>query len=430
MVKRSYSVAFKKEVVSYIEEGHSVYDACKHFSARDHYEYDPSMFYQWNRNKDKVMEGGSTSKRVPGAGRKPALGTLEEMLASEIVELRLMKTKVSRGFIAERAQQLALENNVALKVSNTWISSFMRRFHFSLRRMTNLTTLSDDQLVLRAVEYMKYLRGRLPSLQLQKTLLMDETAIYFEDCRTRTVDFAGRRHVVMKSTGFASMRITAAMAVWADGRKAAPLVIHKGRKSPNIERENGPLLYTYQERAWVDQQLIATWIDALFPLIDTASGKAIIWDSCRSHIAKSVKEHCRLRNIELIVIPGGLTPYLQAGDIGIFKNLKDNIGKFIHEWKHSEHVQYTRGGQPKPPEDKVVRSWVRDAWRMVPNSAIENSISAAGFASDHMAWHIAKHDVYGERFLTAWVNSGDIEVSPDELEAIPQDDDLFEGIDS
>ena len=77
-----------------------------------------------------------------------------------------------------------------------------------------------------------------------------------------------------------------------------------------------------------------------------------------------------------------------------------------------------------------MRSWVRDAWRMVPNSAIENSISAAGFASDHMAWHIAKHDVYGERFLTAWVNSGDIEVSPDELEAIPQDDDLFEGIDS
>ena len=63
------------------------------------------------------------------------------------------------------------------------------------------------------------------------------------------------------------------------------------------------------------------WIDVVFSIVDVFDGKAIVLDSCRAHISNKVKEHCRRRNIELIVIPGGLTP-LRAGDIGIFKVLK------------------------------------------------------------------------------------------------------------
>ena len=179
---------------------------------------------------------------------------------------------------------------------------------FSLRRLTNLTTLTDIQLIDRSVSYMSYLRFRLPFINLTKTLLMDETAVYFEDTRTQTVDISGRRHVVMKSTGFASMRITAIISVWADGQKAEPMVIHKGKSSGIVYRESGPILHTTQERSWVNQALIINWIDALFPLIDTTPGKCIVWDSCRAHIANEVKENCRKRRIEMIVIPGGMNP--------------------------------------------------------------------------------------------------------------------------
>ena len=78
MVKRAYNVAFKKEAISYTESGHTVYDVCRHFGARDHFEYDPSMFYQWQRNKEQVQEQGATSKQVSGEGRKPLLGVVEE----------------------------------------------------------------------------------------------------------------------------------------------------------------------------------------------------------------------------------------------------------------------------------------------------------------------------------------------------------------
>jgi hypothetical protein len=41
------------------------------------------------------------------------------------------------------------------------------------------------------------------------------------------------------------------------------------------------------------------------------------------------------------VIPGGLTPYLQAGDIGIYREFKDKLSNLIDRWKKSDGVQYT-----------------------------------------------------------------------------------------
>jgi hypothetical protein len=89
---------------------------------------------------------------------------------------------------------------------------------------------------------------------------MDETAIYFENGRRKTVDFKGRRHVVLKSTGFASMRITVVASVWADERRAYPLIIHKRKENNLVFRENG-VLHTTQPGAWVNQPLIIRWIE-------------------------------------------------------------------------------------------------------------------------------------------------------------------------
>jgi len=131
----------------------------------------------------------------------------------------------------------------------------------------------------------------------------------------------------------------------------------------------------------------------------------------------------------LIVILGGLTPYLQAGDIGIFKSLKDHISAMIHEWKILGHVEYTKGGNPKPPADNIVQLWVLDAWRQVALTNIKHSISSAGFSNDYKDWHISKHDVYGDKFRTAWKNCGDVEASIEDLEEIPQDDEILDCID-
>ena len=50
---------------------------------------------------------------------------------------------------------------------------------------------------------------------------------------------------------------------------------------------------------------------------------------CRAHIEKSVTEYLMQKGVVQAVIPGGLTAYVQAGDMGIYKSFKDKIGVLI-----------------------------------------------------------------------------------------------------
>jgi DDE superfamily endonuclease/Tc5 transposase DNA-binding domain len=323
-----------------------------------------------------------------------------------IIERRLKKEKVTRAWIAAQALHLyaSIDDGPVrrFEASHQWVSCFMRRNDLSLRRRTNLTPLTDEQLVGRAISYMRYLREHQSTYNFKHTVLMDETAVYFEDAREQTVEVRGARHVVVKATGFASMRVTAILAVTAEGVKLPPVVIWKHAKgSRKLERLNGCYI-AFQAKAWVDSELISNWIDSIFPRVLQADGKAIVWDSMRAHISKAVKAKCASRDIAMCVIPGGLTPYLQAGDIGIYRQFKDLLCASIDSWKNSDDVQYTRGGNPRPPSEKTVCGWVAKAWKDTPQLAIDNSIVAAGFHSDPCQWHIWRHDVYGALFQQGW----------------------------
>ena len=105
---------------------------------------------------------------------------------------------------------------------------------------------------------------------------MDKTAVLFEDFRTQTIDFKGRKHVIMKSTGFSLMCITSCMGVWADGRKATPLIIHKGKDRGIITPKTGPLLTTTQAKSWVKSELLVKWIDAIFTDLYISVVKCIV----------------------------------------------------------------------------------------------------------------------------------------------------------
>lgn len=65
--------------------------------------------------------------------------------------------------------------------SDKWLAGFMGPFGLSLWRTTNLTVLDDEELTDRAVRYMEFLSDVKPTMNLSRAMLMDETAIYFED---------------------------------------------------------------------------------------------------------------------------------------------------------------------------------------------------------------------------------------------------------
>jgi hypothetical protein len=362
---------------------------------------------RWWRDREKLLAADPSSRRVAGGGRRPLSGAMEEALYDEVVAKRLKKEKITRAWIGHMArvifacQATANSNPGSFTTSPHWITGFMRRYGLSLHRRTNLTTLSDDKLIDCAVSNMTFLHSAKSTMDLDRTILMDETAVYFEDAWNQTVDIIGSRHVVVRSTGFSSMRITAVLAVTAAGQKLPPLLIWKGNASPSFGKI-GSVYVAHQPRAWVDSKLLKRWIDLAFPMVDMCEGKHLVWDFMRAHIFKEVKAKCAARNVSMCVIPGGLTPYLQAGYIGIYKTFKDLLYLEINAWMERDKVEYTRFGNPRMPSVGVVCGWVRKAWRDTDSGIVANSVATAGFADHYMDWHVARHDVYGERFCKNW----------------------------
>ncbi|KAG3243806.1 hypothetical protein PI124_g11373 [Phytophthora idaei] len=341
---------------------------------------------RWWRLREKIKAAAPHQARVTGGGHKPLSETLEDLLYEKFVTKRTKKEKVTRSWLASMALTLyaseaaELQSPPPFAASDHWVSNFMRRFEISLRRRTNLTVLDDDVLVNRAVCYMSFLREQVPTIALEKTVLMDETAVYFEDARASTLDFTG--------LGMSS--------------KLPPLLVWKGKAAPTFEKRSGPLYVAHQPRAWVDNEPLKKWIDLAFPFVVHGEGKCLVWDSMRAHISKALKAKCSARNIAMCVVPGGLTSYLQARDIGIYKSFNDLLYLKIIAWKQSDKVEHTRFGNPRMPSVDTVCGWVLRAWRDTEESTIMRSVEAAGFAQNPSEWFIAKHDVYGAKFREKW----------------------------
>lgn len=116
------------------------------------------------------------------------------------------------------------EGHETFVASNKCLNLFVGRFDLMMRRTTNLTTLSYNELVSLSIDYMIYLCTHCPTITPSRTILMDETSMFFEDPRLKPVDVIGAKHVVLKSTEFASMRVTVIIAFTAPGKKFLPMV--------------------------------------------------------------------------------------------------------------------------------------------------------------------------------------------------------------
>ncbi|CEG42201.1 DDE superfamily endonuclease, CENP-B-like [Plasmopara halstedii] len=237
---------------------------------------------------------------------------------------------------------------------------------------------------------MRFLQEQWPRMDLDQTVLMDETAVYSEDARNQTVDIVGARHVIVRSTGFASMRISVILAASAAGKKLPPILIWKGADKASFEKID-EVYFTYQKKASVDSSHLKRWTDLQFPMVNVSNSEFLIWDSMRAYISKEVKAKCQTRDIKMCVILGGLTSYLKAGDIGIYRYFKDIL----------------------PPPVKSVCLWVRKAWAQIDEDAVVNFIIGAGFTYNYQDWFAARHDVYGTLLRESYKTDGDSSVDAD-----------------
>ncbi|KAL9977784.1 hypothetical protein ACROYT_G015226 [Oculina patagonica] len=71
----------------------------------------------------------------------------------------------------------------------------------------------------------------------------------------------------------------------------------------------------------------------------------LVWDSFRAHLTDAVEDLLERRNIDVAIIPGGLTPVLQPLDKCINKPFKAKIRAQYEAWMINRPFTYTASGK-------------------------------------------------------------------------------------
>ncbi|EEY65729.1 uncharacterized protein PITG_03250 [Phytophthora infestans T30-4] len=226
-------MAEKKEVVQGIKKNGGVpTPAAVYFKNERGWKVSEDQVRYWWKKRTAIKAAQALRSRLAGAGAKPRLSEIEDILLDQVRFCRSAKEKVSRDWICDAGQRLAASElgDTDFVASDRWVNGFMRPYGLSLRRTTNLTVLTDDVLTDRAVIFLSYLTSRIDGLSDDHTVLMDETAVYFEDPRRQTVDQVGARHVVFNAGDGCAGR-------HGNRPQASPAVVWKGAKqNGKIER--------------------------------------------------------------------------------------------------------------------------------------------------------------------------------------------------
>ena len=115
---------------------------------------------------------------------------------------------------------------------------------------------------------------------------------------------------------------------------------------------------------WMDEAGCLEYVRATFP--HSTVRKLLIWDSFRGHLTDAVKAELRSRNVDVAVIPGGLTCMLQPLDVSINKPFKDRIRDLWAEWMVEGDHSFTLAGNQRAPPKELLVKWTKqrpcDMW--------------------------------------------------------------------
>ena len=123
----------------------------------------------------------------------------------------------------------------------------------------------------------------------------------------------------------------------------------------------------------MDTSLTKVYINSVLGSF-TFKCRMFVWDSYQCYIEESIKTSLKGMKIDIAIIPGGCTKYIQAPDVSWNKPFKQKVTDLYNEWLSTEGLEReTAAGNLKAPPRKCVLQWVLTAWQSVPQELIIKS---------------------------------------------------------
>ena len=93
--------------------------------------------------------------------------------------------------------------------------------------------------------------------------------------------------------------------------------------------------------------------------------RLLIWDAYKPHISKEMKAYIKQLRIDVIVVPGGCTKFLQTLDVSCNKPFKESIGESYDNWMLNGEKTFTKSGNIQAASKTELCGWVLKAWKNI-----------------------------------------------------------------
>ena len=131
-------------------------------------------------------------------------------------------------------------------------------------------------------------------------------------------------------------------------------------------------------------------------LIPYAKGKSdegalvvFVLDSASFHKSEKIEKILKKAAIQVLLIPGGFTDFLQPLDVSVNKPLKDKVRALYMSYleeKFGKEDSFTKGGYLKAPDLETYLRWILDGCSLLNPQIIKNSFAICG-----LTWGMHEH---------------------------------------
>lgn len=195
---------------------------------------------------------------------------------------------------------------------------------------------------------------------------MDETPICFEMVAQTTVAKIGSRKVTFISFGSDRSRLTIILCIGSNGEKLPPLLIFKGKKNANKEKniiryissKKYKIFAVCRDNALAGKEVFFYLLDNIFfnnKIIPNNQKKILIMNRATIHYDTNLSEKFKIYNSSYVLIPPCLTRFIQPLDVSINTPFK----KFLHHWDTDIRINHFNTKKPDCFEiiEAIVSIW-------------------------------------------------------------------------
>lgn len=267
-------------------------------------------------------------------GRKPVLDTAtEDQILKNVTEnaekgfgLSRQQLLTRAGILCKRANISGFRNGTPSK--HWWYGLKRRHPEIGLRKPEKLGTVRARMLNSTVVErYLKDLGTIISEHNLintpQKIWNCDETGKHLEHNPVSVIARRGTRSVVGRTSNDRS-NVTIMACVNAAGAAMPPMLIVKGKTKKSLFGYNTAAspkdsVWTYHERAWMNEELGEQWFRNVFlKHCGQERPQLLILDGHGSHETLGLLELAKQEEIIILALPPHTTHYLQPLDRSVF----------------------------------------------------------------------------------------------------------------